>query len=1034
MIYDKYVSLIRGKLESAGKVYIPLAYRKVGELQNVRYYETKKHLHSAIPQDGYKTADGGFTWGGEWGNAWVRGTARVPECCSDTPLYIMPKTGAVEILYFRDGKPAGIINSKGETIMNGFHAVSLLTAGAAAGTEFDVALECYAGHFCAGCGPYENYGVDSEPDSAFIRRFESVDICRRDEEVFGFLFDLKAVLQLSENLDPQSTVKAEARNVLERVLETLVLYPLHYPEEVWRASIVKSRELMKPILAKTEVDLTRGYVGIIGHSHMDSAWLWPYSETIRKCARTYSNALSLMEQDPDYKFIQSSALHLSWMRDYYPDIFDGIKKRTAEGRYEPNGGVWVECDCNITGGEAMVRQFLYGQLFTRKYLDYTSDAFWLPDTFGYNAAIPQILLGCNVKYFYTTKMSWNDLNDFPFDTFRWKGIDGSTVLTHLNMTHTFPDVKNVIEASRSPRDKQAFNSRLIAFGFGDGGGGPTMGMVEDANRSRGIAGLPKTEYTTISGFMKYIEENSCNLPLYDGELYLELHRGTLTQMHDIKRGNRKAEFALRDLEYMSVLSGNIDKENIDTLYKSLLLNQFHDILPGTSLTCVNDTAREEFSAIISSAKTDAAAAAESFTVNSDSVTFFNTTGFDRSDAVLDGKVSLEGIETQTYTDVCGREKTSAYVEIPAFGAVSVKTGASKTGDIPFCADENRLETPYYSVIFDTDGAIASLFDKKTNREIRAEGGAPLGTFYFGEDVPGYWDNWNIDIDTLKFKMKPQMRLVSRETVSVGSLEYRIRSVYEIGQETNITVDTVFYSHSRRIDFHTLIDWKEKHCLLKVGFDVNVMSHTAKNEIQFGYSERPTTRNNSLEAAKFEVVNHKYTDVSESRYGVAILNDCKYGISEEAIDNGVSLQLTLHRGGTRPDVTGDAGVAEMVYSLYPHEGSFSVPTVLREAYLLNVPMLEAKGGLKSEFTPLFTLDADNIVAETVKPAEYGKKAYVIRLYEAERNRTVCRLKINGGGAVYETNMLEEVKAELSAEDGAYTLEFKPFEIKTILVEI
>ena len=1034
MIYDKYVGMIRGKLESANKIYTQLAYKKVGELSDIGCFETKEKLHSAVPQSGYKQVTGPFRWGGEWDNIWLRGSYTVPAELAGKAIYVMPKTGAVEILCFRDGKPFGIINSKGEDILNGNHAVTQLTGGAKAGTVFDVALECYAGHFCAGCGPYESYGVNSASDSEFIRSYESVDICVRDDDVFGFVFDLKAVMQLSEYLDDASAVKAEARNVLEKVLSELILYPAHYSEEVWHASVVRCREIMKPILERSGADPKRGFVGIIGHSHMDTAWLWPYPETIRKCARTYANALALMDQDPDYKFIQSSALHADWMRQYYPDIFEGIKKRTAEGRYEPNGGVWIECDCNVTGGEAMVRQFLYGQRFTREYLDYTSDAFWLPDTFGYSAAIPQIMLGCDVKYFYTTKMSWNDLNEFPFDTFMWKGLDGSAVLTHLNITHTFPDVKNVIQAAKSPLDKQAFDGRLLAFGFGDGGGGPTMGMVEDANRSRGVPGLPQVEYTTISDFMKYVEGHHGELPVYNGELYLELHRGTLTQMHDIKRNNRKAEFAMRDLEYMSVLTGSFDKERIDWLYKELLRNQFHDILPGSALTEANDQAREEVTAVISEATSTAKADAALLTEGTDSVTVFNTTGFARSDIILEGKASIEGAASQTYTDVAGREFTAVSgVCVPAFGAVSLKKGAAIDKPSPFSCCGDTLDTPYYTVKFAENGAIASLVDKKTCREIRAEGGYELGTFWFGEDVPAYWDDWNIDSDTLRLKMKPDMRLVSRETVADGAAEYRIRSEYKVGQYSSVKIDTVFYASSPRIDFQALVDWKDKHSLLKVGFDVNVMSQTVKNEIQFGYVVRPTTRNNSIETAKFEVVNHKYSDVSESRYGVALLNDCKYGLSQDAIDGGVSLKLTLHKGGTRPDVTGDEGLHEMTWALLPHQGAFSVPTVLSEAYLLNDPMIAADGALKSELSPIISLSADNIVAEAIKPAEYGRKAYVVRLYEAEHNRTLCTASFGCAKRVFETNMLEEEKSELGIKDGKVCLEFRPFEIKTILVE-
>lgn len=328
------------------------------------------------------------------------------------------------------------------------------------------------------------------------------------------------------------------------------------------------------------------------------------SETIRKCARTYSNVVRLMDQYPEYKFIQSSALHLDWMRRYYPSVFERIKKYVKEGRYEPNGGVWVECDCNITSGELMARQFLYGQLFTREYLGYTSDAFWLPDTFGYNGAIPQIMQESEVRYFYTTKMGWNDLTRFPFTTFKWKGIDGSTVLTHLHSIDTIPDVNDTDREIRSIQNKEYFEGRLFCFGHGDGGGGPTPAMLEKARRIMGVPGLPEAYYTTVSDFMKEIEQTADKLPTYTGELYLEMHRGTLTQMHDIKRTNRKCEFALRDMDYFNVLSGDPKNTRTDELYKTLLTNQFHDILPGTCYTGVTQNAVKENLAVIGEAGAD----------------------------------------------------------------------------------------------------------------------------------------------------------------------------------------------------------------------------------------------------------------------------------------------------------------------------------------------------------------------------------------------------------------------------------------------
>ncbi len=1033
MIHERYSARLREKLNRLNRIYGNLIFKKVGELQDQMFFDTQEHLRS-VPTDGWQPLEKGRVWGGEWKNMWVKGNVTVPPEAEGRKLYAVSNADATEILFFINGVPKGIFNSKNDFI-GGMHSAELIDPNAAVDKSYELAFECYAGHFCAGTAPYDNYGVTQAAPGSFMHTYGGIDICIMNENVKNFVFDLKAVLQMASCLPGNNFLRGRAQDVLEKVARDIVQFPLDYPEEVWNQSVIKCLGHMKDILADSYFENTRGKVGIIGHSHMDTAWLWPVSETVRKCARTYANALSLMDQYPEYKFIQSSVLHLDWMRRYYPDIFEGIKKRTAEGRYEPNGGVWVECDCNITSGELMVRQFLKGQLFTRKYLNYTADSFWLPDTFGYNAAIPQIMRESEVKYFYTTKISWNDLNNFPIDTFNWIGIDGSSVLTHFNLTHTFPDVENTVRAVDSIKEKQVFDGRLLAFGFGDGGGGPTYGMIEDARRVKDVPGLPQTYYTTISDFMKNVEAGCENLPSYNGELYLELHRGTLTQMHDIKRNNRKAEFTLRDMEYMNVLTSSPKNEKSDELYECLLKNQFHDILPGTSLTCVYDVTRREVSGIIEEANKITNSYAASMTDGSkDFVTLFNTLSFDRTDTVymdFSGKY-VKGFENQIFTDINGRQKLAVGgVAIPAFGAVTL----SLTSDVPhikaspFKYDGTRLETPYAQIIFDSCGYISSFIDKASGRQLCKEGAEPLNTFYMCEDVPLDWDNWDIDPD-LENKMEPQRNLISREIVSDGPLEIRIRSVYSIGQHSLITQDMVFHSDTPQIDFCTVVDWKDKHSFLKTGFNVDILSSYVNNEIQFGHISRPTTRNNSLEASKFEVCNYKWSDISESRFGVAILNDCKYGISVYGSD----MRLSLHKGGCHPDVTGDEGVHEMTYSFLPHSGPLSSSTVIKPSYMLNIPSVEVTGSLLSPVSPLIKISEDNIICEAIKPAELIENAFVVRLYEAERNKTACTVKLDESiKKVYIANMLEDKKEELPIIDGSISLEFRPFQIMTLLME-
>lgn len=1028
MICERYSNRMCRKLEQVNRIYAQMMYEKVDEIGNLMHLETKEHLRQA-PTEGLTPLANGTTWGGEYMNMWIVGSYTVPQHLDGKSLWLIPHTDAYETLYFRNGQPDGIFNSKGD-YMGIMHSVQPLTVKATAGETVDVALECYAGHFQVDDNPYNYYGQKNPTGGDYRRHFSSLDVCVVNEEIYDFVFNLNITTQMAQRLDGDNFVRSRARTACEQVFAAVIQYPDHYASDKIQASVVKCNAIMKDFLKKTHSDESRGKVGIIGSSHLDTAWLWPVSETIRKAARTFSNVCSLMDRYPEYKFMQSSALHLDWLRRYYPDVFRRVSEYIKEGRYEPNGGVWVECDCNITSGELMARQFLYGQLFTRKYFNYTADCFWLPDTFGYNAAIPQIMQESEVHYFYTTKMGWNDLNRFPYTTFKWRGLDGSTVLTHLHRIDVSPDVNDVVGNISDVANKQGFEGKLLPFGHGDGGGGPTSAMLEKARRIHDVAGLPETHYTTISDFMKEIEKASDELPTYAGELYLELHRGTLTQMHDIKRSNRKCEIALHDMDYFNVLADKPNDETTTELYEVLLQNQFHDILPGTCYTGVTQKAVKENLETIERARTIADKTAKTLTTGN-GITLFNTTSFDRNDVVSldDTGMYPVGCPVQRYTDLTGQKKALVGgITVDAMSAVSLDLSATaEEGASPFRFDGHKLETPFATVCFDENGGIASFFDKEACRELRREGGEPLNTFWCGEDVPNAWDDWDIDYETM-LKVVPQKELVSIDVVSDGALAFILRATFKVGTYSSLTQDIIFWADTPQVDFHTVIDWHDKHTLLKTGFDVDINSLTVRNEIQFGHIERPTTENNSYEVAKFEVCNHKWSDLSESRYGVAILNDCKYGISAD----GSHLRLTLHKSGTHPDVTGDEGVHEVTYSFLPHNDGFSVGSVVKPAYLLNMPVVAVAGKLSEPFTPVLGVDADNIVCEAVKPAELVGNAFVARLYEAERTRTNVRIYVGKNVKhVYRTNILEDIRYELPVTNGYVEYSFRPFEIATFL---
>ncbi|NMP38485.1 MAG: alpha-mannosidase [Clostridiales bacterium] len=1022
------------KLERFEKTLDGMLFEKVGELDNVSAFRTEKQHHSIPDAKNFKGIKSGYKWGSESEYCWFKCDYTVPRNLAGKDLFLRPHIGGYEAMLWVDGVPFGTFCTKIVFTGHGNHYCDLFIKDAKANKKTDIAIEYYAGHSYKGCAPLEN-----QPLLTYDFTFEGIDVCVKNYEIQQALFDLQALRQLVDVLPDFSFRRGEIINTLYKVHS--ILY--YSPDDVDRNTFMAALNEADTLLRK-ELSVKNGpeapSAGLIGHSHMDTAWLWHTGETIKKCARTYANQTALMQQYPEYKFVQSSACHSDMVREHYPELFKRIQKLVAEGRYEPNGGVWVECDCNITSGESMVRQFLWGQRFTRKYFNFTSNCFWLPDTFGYSAAIPQIMKGCGVDYFLTTKIGWNDTNKFPYDTFYWQGIDGTKVFTHFNRTHLVPDVEDIYQAvvqnpnGDNVREKSVCDTRLISYGYGDGGGGPQFEMIEASRRAKDLNGCPKAEYTLVGDFMKKLEKSAVNPNTYKGELYLELHRGTLTNQHQIKRNNRKAELSLRNLELLTVADAVKNGKTasgaaIEPLYRLMLINQFHDILPGTCIPRAHKESKEQTGHIISeSAALSSALLGKA--KNSKSVTLTNTLSFDRSDPVIieckKGLIVEGDYAQQRYTDLDGKEKLIITgVTIPAFSSVTLRlVSGEPSADCAFKASKDALTTPFAKVKFDKKGFISSFIDTCVNRQLCGEGYA-FNTFITAEDLPSAWDNWDVDAD-IECKYADRSQLLSREVVSCGSAAYVIRSKYQVTAKSTVTQDMMFFANTAEVRFDTIMDWQDDHRFMKAAFDTSVMQDFARFEVQFGYVKRPTTRNDSVEKAKFEVLNHKYTDLSENRYGVALLNDCKYGISAE----GGKLRLSLHKGGTRPDFTGDHGLHRCVYSFLPHNSGFSAQSVIKPAYELNIPVLESNAGYDAP--ALVVPGADNIIVETVKPCEDCEKAFIVRLYEAEGTYTNCPLALfDAAKKVEVTNMLEETQKDITNKKGI-DLTFNPFEIKTLKI--
>lgn len=983
-----------------------------------------KQYHSIPSDDKFQPVSSGWKWGGEGAYCWLKTSLTVPDYLDGKDLYIMPKMGGYEAMLWVNSEPFGTFNTKIVYTSHGNHYCGLVKKNVIAGETIDIAIEYYAGHDYHGCDPF------SDQTNTYQFDFDGLYICTKNEKINKFYFDLVIANQLATDLPDDSFMKAYAINALCEVHNVLLYSPYDTTKEEFFAAIDMAQPFLTELLSKKNADSAPS-AGVIGHSHMDTAWLWHVGETIKKCARTYSNQISLMEQYPEHKFVQSSSCHSNMIREYYPSLFKRIQDKVAEGRYEPNGAVWVECDCNITGGEAMIRQFLWGQRFTEKYFNYRSNAFWLPDTFGYSASIPQIMKGCDVDYFLTTKINWNDTNAFPYNTFYWQGIDGTKVFSHFNTTHSWQNVKelraNLLDDINVKNQPTVTNKRLVAYGYGDGGGGPQFEMLETGRRCEDLYEVPRIYSTTVSDFMQDLEKTAVNPNTYKGELYLELHRGTLTNQHEIKHNNRKAEIALRNLEFLTVNEAiksqtSCSTEETNKLYSVLLINQFHDILPGTCINAAHEQCKNEMRELISTANDNIKSILDN---DADAVSFVNTLSFDRCDAIFldDNGQSIDGATQQTYTDINGdKKRIVSGVTVPALSSVVLDYGTEKPASSPFVYNDNVLKTPFANVTFDDNGFISSFVDLTANREI--VDGMPFNTFIMAEDVSMSWDNWDIDAD-LEMKFRPCATLINREVVSDGACAFIIRSKYSISAKSTITQDMIFFADSPEVRFDTHMDWQDDHRFLKVAFDTNVSEDFARNEIQFGYCKRPTTRNNSVEQAKFEVVNHKYTDLSEIGYGVSMLNDSKYGISV----NGSNIHLSLHKGGTRPDIKGDHGCHHTVYSFLPHNCGYGAEAVVHPAYILNNPVLVANG--KYDAKAPISVDSANIIVETIKPCEDEQNAFIARVYECVGTRTNCTIAFNGAKSFVFTNMLEEHKGDIQNAD-EISLEFKPFEIKTIKI--
>jgi alpha-mannosidase len=958
-------------------------------------------------------------WGEMWEYAWFRTQVTIPPEAEGQCVLLRCMPGC-ESYVLVNGKHACSLSEVG-TMCGKRRDCIELTRAATVGDTYDILMEAYAGHGPRICSvpPLLQGEKPWEEPIPPLRTVGKATIELWHEEPYQLYLDMSVLFDLRNNLDPESLRQAEIDVALRNATTAL---DMSLPRDEMMKTIVACRAILKPLLECTNGSTMPTYY-CFGHGHLDVAWLWPLAETERKMVRTISNTLSLAERYPEYRFLNSQP-HLFWMmKQRYPDLYARIKEAVKAGIIIADGGAWVEMDTNISGGEALIRQFIHGKRFFKDEFDAESEVLWLPDVFGYTAALPQIMLGCGINYFSTSKLTWgdHDRDPFPYTEFLWEGIDGSQVATHLHRNYNAPATPaHMIKRWAERPDKEGAPELIYPYGDGDGGGGPNRSHLEFLRRCKDIEGCPKARLASPAEFFADMEKRGRPEQKYVGELYFQLHRAVQTSQAKTKMGNRKSELGLREAEFWgtaarTLMGKTFPIEAADLLWKKVLLNQFHDILPGSSIARVYEEAEADYAHVIAES---ARIAAESLAALTDddanAMTVFNSLSWSRS-ALVELPEGIESTEAQEVEGKCFVE-----VDVPACGYATVTNSADAAEENSLVARPDLIENAYLRAEFNHRGEMVRLYDKETARDLITDTANVMAMY---RDMPTEYDAWNLDV-TYKDMPVNLPEPATIEVVAEGPLVAILR-VKRTLNDSEMTQEIVLRRDSRRIDFRTTIDWRESRKLLKVRFPFAIHTDCAISEIQFGHIDRPNHNSRPYDADRYEVPQHKWTALMESGRGAALLNDCKYGISAE--DN--VLALSLLRASVAPDKNADRGMQKFTYSVYTWNGPLIESDLIKEGYDLNIPPMIAQGG--ADKASLFELDQPNIVIETVKPAEDGSGDIVIRIYEATRNATRCTLTTTLPiKSAVATDMLEQGKEPLDFADGVLHLDFRPFEIKTI----
>jgi alpha-mannosidase len=969
-----------------------------------------------------KPAEKGSIWGTNWQCAWFHLTGKVPAKWAGKTVAVRIDIGGEGLLFSPDGVPLEGITNHSAFWPGYIKEYVTVYDSAPAGGDVDLWLDAGAnGYFGMELGAHPRLDTE-KTEGEMSARINHLQLCLTDENIKQLSIDVEIALSLMKTYPKESY---RYRQILMILCEATDLY-CGNPQNV-----EKVRELLKKKLFSAKACSSALKVTAVGHAHIDTAWLWPVRETIRKCGRTFANQIANIEKYPEYVFGASQPQLYQFVKDHYPELYAKIKKAVAEGRWEPQGGMWVEADCNLISGESMVRQFIHGKNFFMDEFGFDVKNLWIPDVFGYSGAMPQIIKGCGCDYFLTQKISWNLFNEFPHHTFIWRGIDGSEVLTHFppeNNYNAFVIPEESVRGQNNFKEADMLDEFCSLFGIGDGGGGPRDDYIERAMRLKDLEGCPKVTMGRADKFFERLKDAAGKLDVWDGELYLEKHQGTLTTQAKVKRSNRKLEYLLKHIEfiYSCLPLKDYPAAEMDKLWKILLINQFHDIIPGSSITRVYKETHEQYAEIFKNGKELLAkAASKLFSPDKNSMTLFNPLS-----CVYTGPVALPEGWKNARNDgeslPCQLEGDTAIadISIPAGGFISIEKADNEA--VPATADGENLilENALIRYEFSRDAQLIRVYDKEAKYElITPENPANVMSLY--HDDPVEYDAWEIDLGY------EEQHLEDAKGVSINKISGPVRQIldFELTISNSKINQRIILGHGKRLDFETRVQWDEAHKMLRTKFPVKAHATEAVFDIQYGYIKRSTSRNTSWDIARYEVAAHRYADISDSQYGIALLNDCKYGykVHERILD------LNLLRSPKYPDFTADIGEHEFTYSLLPHSGGLLQSNVINNAAILNQPLLRFEGFRADNAALPCTLEADDVSLEVIKKAE-KEDCLIIRLVETKGQRSQASLRFNiPVRKLLKTNLIEWTEEGGESINGnILELEFRPFELKTYKV--